>query len=369
MAGIKALISLSFGGAIGLMFLMLGCALPVYDMRVLIPYICLSLSFSLRSKYWPLFLLFFYILSPIPYCISRRVVDDTDSASNACKELAIFLTTGIVISAFGLPIVFARAEVVSHAMLERDFLVSREKERKLQNDLEAVTAQLFHQEQANMELRMKQDELISTIHQKQIEEKHSLDLQFKTVEVERLQDTNTTLAEELEELHNAHQKEVRELQQEKEVSLRKLQETVEQFEWLFQQQCYWICCVKRFKDSLMKEREALLRQVRKLKKKAEKLKKILYDSPTHSVLCPLQDTKCCDSSITSWNPDAVADLESRVEESNTLYEELYDQTYQAAGPGVTSSRKGAAPGFATAPLTMRDIGGSPVYAKRLKSLT
>lgn len=70
--------------------------------------------FSLCSKYWPLFLLFFYILSPIPYCISRRVVDDTDSASNACKELAIFLTTGIVISAFGLPIVFARAEVVSN---------------------------------------------------------------------------------------------------------------------------------------------------------------------------------------------------------------------------------------------------------------
>lgn len=60
-----------------------------------------------------MFLLFFYILSPIPYCISRRVVDDTDSASNACKELAIFLTTGIVISAFGLPVIFARAEVVS----------------------------------------------------------------------------------------------------------------------------------------------------------------------------------------------------------------------------------------------------------------
>lgn len=65
------------------------------------------------STYWPLFLLFFYILCPIPYCISRRVVDDTDSTSNACKELAIFLTTGIVISAFGLPIVFARADVVS----------------------------------------------------------------------------------------------------------------------------------------------------------------------------------------------------------------------------------------------------------------
>lgn len=70
-----------------------------------------------HSKYWPLFLLFFYILSPIPYCISRRVVDDTDSASNACKELAIFLTTGIVVSAFGLPIIFARASVVNIAFL------------------------------------------------------------------------------------------------------------------------------------------------------------------------------------------------------------------------------------------------------------
>uniref|UniRef100_A0A3Q2HPK7 Leptin receptor overlapping transcript-like 1 n=1 Tax=Equus caballus TaxID=9796 RepID=A0A3Q2HPK7_HORSE len=93
MAGIKALISLSFGGAIGLMFLMLGCALPIYN------------------QYWPLFVLFFYILSPIPYCIARRLVDDTDAMSNACKELAIFLTTGIVVSAFGLPIVFARAHL------------------------------------------------------------------------------------------------------------------------------------------------------------------------------------------------------------------------------------------------------------------
>lgn len=76
---------------------------------------CSSAFSHVCSKYWPLFLLFFYILCPIPYCISRRVVDDTDSASNACKELAIFLTTGIVISAFGLPIVFARAQVVSES--------------------------------------------------------------------------------------------------------------------------------------------------------------------------------------------------------------------------------------------------------------
>uniref|UniRef100_A0A8C5M237 Leptin receptor overlapping transcript-like 1 n=1 Tax=Leptobrachium leishanense TaxID=445787 RepID=A0A8C5M237_9ANUR len=95
MAGIKALISLSFGGAIGLMFLMLGCALPQY------------------SVYWPLFVLFFYVLAPIPYCIARRAVDETDAASSACKELAIFLTTGIVVSAFGLPIVLARADKIA----------------------------------------------------------------------------------------------------------------------------------------------------------------------------------------------------------------------------------------------------------------
>nr|XP_033771612.1 leptin receptor overlapping transcript-like 1 isoform X2 [Geotrypetes seraphini] len=77
------------------MFLMLGCALPDFN------------------QYWPLFVLVFYILSPIPYCIARRLVDDTDTASNACKELAIFLTTGIVVSAFGLPIVFVRAGLIA----------------------------------------------------------------------------------------------------------------------------------------------------------------------------------------------------------------------------------------------------------------
>ncbi|XP_006167266.1 leptin receptor overlapping transcript-like 1 [Tupaia chinensis] len=89
-----ALISLSFGGAVGLMFLTLGCALPVYN------------------QYWPLFVLFFYVLSPIPHCVARRLVDDSDTMSNACKELAVFLTTGIVVSAFGLPVVFARAQLI-----------------------------------------------------------------------------------------------------------------------------------------------------------------------------------------------------------------------------------------------------------------
>lgn len=57
---------------------------------------------------------------------------------------------------------------VAAAVLDREFLVSRDRERKLQNELEATTAQLLHQEQMNLELRMKQDQLISRIHQQQV---------------------------------------------------------------------------------------------------------------------------------------------------------------------------------------------------------
>ena len=54
------------------------------------------------------------------------------------------------------------------AMLDRDFVVSRDRERKLQSDLEAVTTRLLQQEQLNMELRMKQDQLISRLQQQQV---------------------------------------------------------------------------------------------------------------------------------------------------------------------------------------------------------
>ncbi|XP_043861069.1 leptin receptor gene-related protein isoform X4 [Dromiciops gliroides] len=94
MAGIKALVLLSFSGAIGLTFLMLGCALEDYGV------------------YWPLFVLMFHVISPIPHFIAKRITDDSDASSSACQELAYFLTTGIVVSAFGLPIILARVSVV-----------------------------------------------------------------------------------------------------------------------------------------------------------------------------------------------------------------------------------------------------------------
>lgn len=50
----------------------------------------------------------FYILSPLPTVLARRYQDDVGS-SNACKELALFITAGIVISAYGLPLILARS--------------------------------------------------------------------------------------------------------------------------------------------------------------------------------------------------------------------------------------------------------------------
>ncbi|POI34137.1 hypothetical protein CIB84_002111, partial [Bambusicola thoracicus] len=90
----KALVGLSFSGAIGLTFLMLGCALEYYGV------------------YWPMFVLIFYFICPIPHFIARRVSDDSDAASSACRELAYFFTTGIVVSAFGFPIILARVEAI-----------------------------------------------------------------------------------------------------------------------------------------------------------------------------------------------------------------------------------------------------------------
>merc|ERR1711970_447935 len=83
--------ALAFNGSIGLLFLFLACALPQFN------------------NWYPFTVVIFYLLSPIPTLIAKR--HSEDSSSNPCRELAWFLTTGIVISAFALPIVLARAPV------------------------------------------------------------------------------------------------------------------------------------------------------------------------------------------------------------------------------------------------------------------
>ena len=54
------------------------------------------------------------------------------------------------------------------AVLDREFLVSRERERKLHRDLEAASARLLHAEQLNLELKAKQDQLVCRIQQQQV---------------------------------------------------------------------------------------------------------------------------------------------------------------------------------------------------------
>lgn len=65
------------------------------------------------SVYWPLFVLIFHAISPIPHFIAKRATYDSDATSSACRELAYFFTTGIVVSAFGFPVILARVSVVS----------------------------------------------------------------------------------------------------------------------------------------------------------------------------------------------------------------------------------------------------------------
>ncbi|KRZ59687.1 Alpha-1,3-mannosyl-glycoprotein 2-beta-N-acetylglucosaminyltransferase [Trichinella nativa] len=87
-----ALISLAFCGCVGLLFLVLGCALPIYN------------------SWYPLFVIIFYILVPIPLTVASRVQDRVSAGGAAsCQEFALFLTAGIIVSAFSLPIVLARS--------------------------------------------------------------------------------------------------------------------------------------------------------------------------------------------------------------------------------------------------------------------
>lgn len=94
MAGLKELVVLAFMGSIGLTVLLVGCATP-----------------SLGGVWWPFFVVIFYIAAPIPVLFANRYNDESTSQSTTFKDVALFLTSGIVISAYGLPIILARSPV------------------------------------------------------------------------------------------------------------------------------------------------------------------------------------------------------------------------------------------------------------------
>lgn len=106
MGTIGGIIGMSFAASIGILLVVLGCALHEFQ--------------TPKGPWWILFNLFFYVLAPIPALISRRVGSDFSSFSgnsNLVSEIALFMTSGIVISAFGLPIVLARAHIIKYGAM------------------------------------------------------------------------------------------------------------------------------------------------------------------------------------------------------------------------------------------------------------
>ena len=88
---LKGLVVLSFLATVGIALLVLGCSLSDYN-------------------WWPIFVVIFYVLAPLPIIISRKCVPDmvmSDPYNNRCFELSTFLTAVIVISAYGLPAMMA----------------------------------------------------------------------------------------------------------------------------------------------------------------------------------------------------------------------------------------------------------------------
>jgi hypothetical protein len=67
----------------------------------------------------------FYIICPIPIAIGRRCASNSGygvSESTGCSDLVWFITSIIVVSAFGLPAVLCRAGTVSILDNENLFL-------------------------------------------------------------------------------------------------------------------------------------------------------------------------------------------------------------------------------------------------------
>jgi len=96
MAGLKALVGLAFLGSVGMTLLIVGCATG-------------GKTGNEDANWYSFFVVIFYMMSPIPFLLSRRYNSMGGAGtSNSCQELAIFLTIGMVISSFALPIVLTR---------------------------------------------------------------------------------------------------------------------------------------------------------------------------------------------------------------------------------------------------------------------
>ncbi|XP_060651472.1 leptin receptor gene-related protein, partial [Drosophila nasuta] len=78
---------------LGMTFLILACAVPT------------------PKIFYPFFVLLFYVLSVLPVLIAKR--STPGSETNPKTEFALFLSAGMVLSSFALPIVLAHSAVIT----------------------------------------------------------------------------------------------------------------------------------------------------------------------------------------------------------------------------------------------------------------
>uniref|UniRef100_G3U6A7 Leptin receptor gene-related protein n=1 Tax=Loxodonta africana TaxID=9785 RepID=G3U6A7_LOXAF len=86
-----ALVALSFSGAIGLTFLMLGCALEDYG--------------DWRRLFYMIF-----VSSVIPFLLERAYMSEIKRG--ACGEIWCFFSIVVVVAAFGFPVILARLTLI-----------------------------------------------------------------------------------------------------------------------------------------------------------------------------------------------------------------------------------------------------------------
>jgi hypothetical protein len=82
---IGILIGMALTGTLGMLLLFLACALPFF------------------SVWWPMFVVVFYLLSPMPLALIRLLKNREwmDEENHVAVEVAYFVSACIVVSAFG----------------------------------------------------------------------------------------------------------------------------------------------------------------------------------------------------------------------------------------------------------------------------
>ncbi|XP_060758490.1 GRIP and coiled-coil domain-containing protein 2 [Neoarius graeffei] len=143
------------------------------------------------------------------------------------------------------------------------------------------------------------------------------ELERKSHDLQELQKAHDALQQELSEHNCTRQKTVLELECENATSVHKLREMAERVEWLCEQQRNWICCIKRFKDCLNDEKEALVLQVNRLQEELLDLRK-----KSKSEMTDGEDTEP-KVHCSSWDVDAMLDLQVEADKWKHRYLELF----------------------------------------------